>query len=135
MDYASLDSKRALLEESIDSGEFFLSQLRQRLQVLQSKHSGVTASLSTVQSEEKALRIQLNKLQGLMISQYVISAFKEHFFSDQRSRQDVENLRNGFRSTEEHLWASRLDKEAKCKRLEGEIEALKRKPGWRLNQV
>lgn len=34
-----------------------------------------------------------------------------------------------FKASEEHLWASRLEKEEKCKKLQAEIDAIRRKRG------
>ena len=80
MDSESLDNRRILLEESMDSGEFFLSQLRQRVETLQKKRDSLLSALNGVESEEKTLRIEQNKLQGLLLSQYVyVSDLFEYF--------------------------------------------------------
>ena len=80
MDSESLDNRRILLEESMDSGEFFLSQLRQRVETLQKKRDSLLSALNAVEREEKTLRIEQNKLQGLLLSQYVyVSDLFEYF--------------------------------------------------------
>lgn len=75
-----IESKRTLLDESIDSGEFFLGQLRQRIQTLQTKRDTLKSSLAAVESEERTLRIQQNKLEGLLLSQYVFHSIFSYFF-------------------------------------------------------
>ena len=66
-----LDDKKVLLAESIDSGEFFLSQLRQKVAALQSKRNSLKATLNSLESEERTLKVKHSKLNGLSISQYV----------------------------------------------------------------
>jgi hypothetical protein len=73
-----LDDKRTLLAESIDSGEFFLSQLRQKITALQARRNTLRASLSTLETEERSLKVKQSKLNGLSISQYVISFSSQH---------------------------------------------------------
>ncbi len=66
-----LDDRKILLAESIDSGEFFLSQLRQKLTALQNKRNSLKATLVSLESEERSLKVKHSKLNGLSISQYV----------------------------------------------------------------
>jgi chromosome segregation ATPase len=65
-----LDGRRTLLAESIDSGEFFLSQLRQKIANLEAKRNNLRTSLASIESEEKALKVKHSKLNGLVLSQY-----------------------------------------------------------------
>jgi phage shock protein A len=64
-----LDGKRTLLAESIDSGEFFLSQLRNKISNLEAKRNGLRASLNAIEAEEKSLKVKHSKLNGLILSQ------------------------------------------------------------------
>ena len=99
----------------MDSGEFYLSGLRQKIAQLRAKRDSVKSTLGSLESEEQSLKVKLNKLQGLLLSQ------------DLRNRQDLEAMKAHFKSAEELLWASRLEKEEKCKKLELDIESMKRK--------
>ena len=77
MDSIHLDGRKAIIEEAMDSGEFFLSGLRQRISGLQSRRDGLKSLLNSLESEERVLRVQHNKVQGALLSQ------------DQRHRQIV----------------------------------------------
>ena len=66
-----LDDKKVLLAESIDSGEFFLSQLRQKVSTLQNKRNTLKSTLNALEAEERSLKVKHSKLNGLSISQYV----------------------------------------------------------------
>ncbi len=70
-----LDDRKILLAESIDSGEFFLAQLRQKVSVLQNKRNNLKATLNSLESEERSLKVKHSKLNGLSISQYVRKCF------------------------------------------------------------
>jgi hypothetical protein len=70
-----LDDRKILLAESIDSGEFFLAQLRQKVSVLQNKRNNLKATLNSLESEERSLKVKHSKLNGLSISQYVRNCF------------------------------------------------------------
>ena len=48
-------------------------------------------------------------------------------------QRELDSVRSEFKAAEELLWESRLEKEEKCKKLESEIEALKRKRGVTIN--
>ena len=112
-----LDGRRTLLAESIDSGEFFLSQLRQKISSLEAKRNNLKAALSTIEAEEKALKVKHSKLNGLVLSQ------------DFKLKKELETTKFEFKAAEELIWESRLEKEQKCKKLEMDIENLKRKRG------
>jgi len=66
-----LDDKKVLLAESIDSGEFFLGQLRQKISALQNKRNSLKSTLNSLEAEERSLKVKQSKLNGLSISQYV----------------------------------------------------------------
>ena len=44
-----------------------------------------------------------------------------------RLKQDLDAARSSYQSAEELLWASRIEKEEKCRKLEQDIENIKRK--------
>jgi chromosome segregation ATPase len=115
MDVSQLDGRKAFIEEAIDSGEFFLSSLRERISQLKSRRDGLKSVLTSLESEERLLKIQQNKIQGALLSQ------------DLRHGQEVDSLRSAFESAEELLWASRMEKDDKCKKLEMELEGMRRK--------
>lgn len=117
MDSIHLDGRKAIIEEAMDSGEFFLSGLRQRISGLQSRRDGLKSLLNSLESEERVLRVQHNKVQGALLSQ------------DQRHRQEMEVLKSEFKTSEEVLWASRMEKEEKCRKLEIEIDSIRRRRG------
>ena len=117
MDANTLEGRKAQIEETMDSGEFFLSGMRTRISNLQTKRDSLKAVLSGLEAEERALRLKQTKLKGLQISQ------------DLRHRQETESTKSEFRSSEELLWASKLDKEEKLKKLEIDVETLKKKKG------
>jgi len=52
---------------------------------------------------------------------------------DLKLQRELDSVRSEFKTAEELLWESRLEKEEKCKKLETEIEALKRKRGVTIN--
>jgi hypothetical protein len=52
---------------------------------------------------------------------------------DLKLQRELDSVRSEFKTAEELLWESRLEKEEKCKKLEMEIEALKRKRGVTIN--
>lgn len=117
MNDESLTGRKTQIEESMDSAEFFLSGIRQKIGILQAKRDGLKSTLNSLESEERSLKVKMNKLQGLMISQEL------------RNRQDLEHARAQFKSSEELLWSSRVEKEDKCKKLETDIEAMRKKRG------
>jgi hypothetical protein len=116
-DQSSLEGRRALIEEAMDSGEFFLSSIRNRVDTLQSKRDALRATLNDLHSEERSLKVTENMLKGLKISQ------------DLRHRQEVERIKSEFKMSEELLWASKLEKEEKLKKLEVDVAALRRRKG------
>lgn len=117
MDESQLDGRKAIFEEAMDSGEFFLSGLRVRISQLQTKRDILKSQLTSLESEERALKVQQNKITGVLLSQ------------EMRNRNELESLKAEFQTSEELLWASRLEKEDKCKKLEIEIESMRRKRG------
>jgi hypothetical protein len=54
-------------------------------------------------------------------------------FRDLKVQRELDTVRNEFKTAEESLWESRLEKEEKCKKLEMEIETIKRKRGLTIN--
>ena len=117
MEATSVDGRRALIEESRDSAEFFLSGVKTRISQLQSKRDALRSRLNTLESEERSLKVRQNKLKGISISQEL------------RHRQERDVIESSFKASEELMWASKLEKEDKCRRLEVEVESLKRKRG------
>jgi hypothetical protein len=117
MDSNTLEGRKAQIEETMDSGEFFLSGMRTRISNLQTKRDSLKAVLSGLEAEERALKLKQTKLKGLQISQ------------DSRHRQENESTKSEFRHSEELLWASKLDKEEKFRKLELDVETIKKKKG------
>jgi hypothetical protein len=117
MNDSSLEGRKAMIEEAIDSGEFFLSSLRNRVGNLQTKRDSLRSILGELQAEERSLKVKETKLNGLKISQ------------DLRHRQELESAKADFKSSEELLWASKLEKEDKLKRLESELISLRKRKG------
>jgi hypothetical protein len=113
----SLDERRTRIEQSIDSGEFFLSGLKQKLSLLQAKRDALKSTLNGLESEERNLKVKQNKLQGLLISQ------------DSRQKREIEDAKAQYKSSEELLWASRFEKEEKCKKLALDIESIRKRRG------
>jgi hypothetical protein len=114
---SSLEGRKAMIEETMDSGEFFLSSLRNRVSNLQSKRDALRATLNELTSEERTLKVRQNTLNGLKISQ------------DLRHRQDMEAVKSEFHASEELLWASKMDKEEKLRKLEADVIALRKRKG------
>jgi len=54
-------------------------------------------------------------------------------FRDLKLQRELDSVKSEFKAAEELLWESRLEKEEKCKKLEAEIENLKRKRGLTIN--
>ncbi len=67
----TLEGRMAQLADSIDSGEFFLSQMRLKIETLTAKRDTMKSASAMLEQEEKNLRIKQSKLNGLLISQYV----------------------------------------------------------------
>lgn len=116
-DQASLEGKRALIEETMDSGEFFLSSIRNRVDTLQAKRDSLRAALNELHNEERSLKVTENRLKGLKLSQ------------DLRHRQEVERMKSEFKMSEELLWASKLEREEKLRKLDADLSALRRRKG------
>lgn len=114
---ATLEERKTFIEETMDSAEFFLSNLRNRLSNLQSKRDVLRSTLNELEAEEKSLKVKKNTLSGLKLSQ------------DSRHRQDMEALKSELNSAQELLWASKIDKEEKLRRVEADVIALRKRKG------
>lgn len=121
----TLEGRKAQLADSIDSGEFFLSQMRTKVETLTSARDSVKSALAALEQEEKSLRVKQSKLNGLLISQYVL-LFMCFAFTDRdlRVRHELEAARLNFKSAEDLLVASLVEKEQKCQKLENDIRIL-----------
>lgn len=117
MDANTLEGRKATIEETIDSGEFFLAGIRARVSNLQTKRDSLKSTFSALESEERSLKLRHTKLKGLQISQ------------DLRHRQEREATKAEFRTSEDLLLASKLDKAEKLKRLEVDLASLRKKKG------
>ncbi len=114
---SSLEGRKAIIEETIDSGEFFLSNLRNRVSNLQAKRDALRATLSELTAEERSLKVRENTLNGLKISR------------DMQHRQDMEALKSQYKSVEELLWASTIEKQEKLAKFEADVITLRRRKG------
>lgn len=65
----TLDGRKAQLADTIDSGEFFLSQMRTKIEAMNTKRDSLKVTLAALEQEEKNFRIKQSKLNGLLISQ------------------------------------------------------------------
>lgn len=117
MDANTLEGRKATIEETMDSGEFFLSGIRTRVKNLQIKRDSLKSAFSALEAEERTLKLKHTKLKGLQLSQ------------DLRHRQERDAMRAEVRSSEDLLLASKLDKAEKLKRLEVDLGSLKKRKG------
>jgi hypothetical protein len=113
--HGSIDGKKAELEESMSSGEFFLSQMRSKIDTLTKKRDSLKTSLAAIDGEERSLLVKQSKLNGILISQ------------DMRIKQELDVARSGYRMAEDLLYASQIEKEEKCKKLENDIRNLQQR--------
>ncbi len=108
----SLEGRRALVEESLESAETFIKGLDERIQIRAAMRNRKRAELKLVEEERRDLGVKLAKLEGLQLSQ------------ESRQRKEIEVVKSNYKLMEDNLQMAVLENERKLKFLQEEVRRL-----------